>query len=82
MDPGAARSATAPAPAGALRVAGALQAGGRRTVLLTKELPAATFSLVGGTSLLIVVGVALDTMQSLESHLVMRNYEGFIKQAR
>jgi len=41
-----------------------------------------TFSLVGGTSLLIVVGVALDTMQSLESHLVMRNYEGFIKQSR
>lgn len=41
-----------------------------------------TFSLVGGTSLLIVVGVALDTMQSLESHLVMRNYEGFIKQMR
>jgi preprotein translocase subunit SecY len=41
-----------------------------------------TFSLVGGTSLLIVVGVALDTMQSLEAHLVMRNYEGFIKQAR
>jgi len=41
-----------------------------------------TFSLVGGTSLLIVVGVALDTMQSLESHLVMRNYEGFIKQVR
>jgi len=41
-----------------------------------------TFSLVGGTSLLIVVGVALYTMQSLESHLVMRNYEGFIKQSR
>jgi preprotein translocase subunit SecY len=41
-----------------------------------------TFSLVGGTSLLIVVGVALDTMQNLESHLVMRNYEGFIKQVR
>jgi preprotein translocase subunit SecY len=40
------------------------------------------FSLIGGTSLLIVVGVALDTMQSLESHLVMRNYEGFIKQMR
>jgi preprotein translocase subunit SecY len=38
-----------------------------------------TFSLVGGTSLLIVVGVALDTMQNLESHLVMRNYEGFIR---
>ncbi len=39
-----------------------------------------TFTLVGGTSLLIVVGVALDTMQNLESHLVMRNYEGFIRQ--
>jgi len=38
-----------------------------------------TFTLVGGTSLLIVVGVALDTMQSIEAHLVMRNYEGFIK---
>ncbi|MBM3458661.1 MAG: preprotein translocase subunit SecY [Armatimonadetes bacterium] len=40
-----------------------------------------TFSLVGGTSLLIVVGVALDTMLNLESHLVMRNYEGFIRQS-
>jgi preprotein translocase subunit SecY len=39
-----------------------------------------TFSLVGGTSLLIVVGVAQDTMQNLEAHLVMRNYEGFIRQ--
>jgi preprotein translocase subunit SecY len=38
-----------------------------------------TFSLVGGTSLLIVVGVALDFMQNLESHLVMRNYDGFIR---
>ncbi len=38
-----------------------------------------TFSLVGGTSILIAVGVALDTMTSLESHLVMRNYEGFIR---
>jgi len=27
-----------------------------------------------------VVGVALDTMQNLEAHLTMRNYEGFIKQ--
>lgn len=39
----------------------------------------ATFSLVGGTSLLIAVGVALDSMQNLEAHLVMRNYEGFIR---
>jgi preprotein translocase subunit SecY len=38
-----------------------------------------TFTLVGGTSLLIVVGVALETMQQIEAHLVMRHYEGFIK---
>lgn len=36
----------------------------------------------GGTSLLIVVGVAIDTMQQVESHLVMRNYEGFMKKGR
>lgn len=41
-----------------------------------------TFTLVGGTSLLIVVGVAQDTMQQLEAHLVMRHYEGFIRQTR
>lgn len=38
-----------------------------------------TFPLVGGTSLLIVVGVALDTMRAIESQLLMRHYEGFIK---
>jgi preprotein translocase subunit SecY len=38
-----------------------------------------SFTVVGGTSLLILVGVALDTMQQIESHLVMRQYEGFIK---
>jgi preprotein translocase subunit SecY len=37
------------------------------------------FSIIGGTSLLIVVGVALETMQQIEAHLVMRQYEGFIK---
>jgi preprotein translocase subunit SecY len=37
-----------------------------------------TFSLVGGTSLLIVVGVALDTMQQIEAQLLMRHYQGFI----
>ncbi|MCH8931502.1 MAG: preprotein translocase subunit SecY [Nitrospinae bacterium] len=36
----------------------------------------------GGTSLLIVVGVSLDTMQQIESHLVMRNYDGFLKKGR
>ncbi|GFN23027.1 MAG: preprotein translocase subunit SecY [Thermoanaerobacteraceae bacterium] len=33
----------------------------------------------GGTSLLIVVGVALETMKQLESHLLLRHYQGFIK---
>ena len=33
----------------------------------------------GGTALLIVVGVALDTMKQIESHLLLRNYEGFVK---
>jgi preprotein translocase subunit SecY len=37
------------------------------------------FSLLGGTSLLIVVGVAIETMQAIEAQLLMRNYEGFIK---
>ena len=33
----------------------------------------------GGTSLLIMVGVALETVQQIESHMLMRHYEGFIK---
>ncbi len=36
----------------------------------------------GGTGLLIVVGVALDTLQQIESHLVMRHYDGFLKSGR
>lgn len=36
----------------------------------------------GGTSILIVVGVALDTVGQLESHLIMRHYEGFSKTGR
>ncbi len=48
-------------------------------------LPWAMFSLLnvpfyfGGTSLLIVVGVALDTMRQMEAQLLMRHYEGFLK---
>jgi preprotein translocase subunit SecY len=38
-----------------------------------------SFTIVGGTSLLILVGVALDTLQQIEAHLVMRQYEGFIR---
>jgi len=36
----------------------------------------------GGTSVLIVVGVALDTLQQMESHLLMRHYEGFVKSGK
>lgn len=36
----------------------------------------------GGTSVLIVVGVALDTLQQVESHLQMRNYDGFMKKGK
>ncbi len=36
----------------------------------------------GGTSLLIVVGVAMDTVQQIESQLIMRHYEGFLKGTR
>lgn len=36
----------------------------------------------GGTALLIVVGVAIDTIAQIESHTVMRNYDGFLKSGR
>ena len=36
----------------------------------------------GGTSLLIIVGVALDTLQQVESHLLMRHYDGFMKSGK
>lgn len=36
----------------------------------------------GGTSMLIMVGVALDTLQQIESHLLMRHYDGFMKTGR
>lgn len=45
-------------------------------VLLATRIPNIYF---GGTSLLIVVGVALDTMKQVESHLLMRSYQGFIR---
>ncbi|MQL50934.1 preprotein translocase subunit SecY [Desulfofundulus thermobenzoicus] len=45
-------------------------------VLLATRIPNIYF---GGTALLIVVGVALDTMKQVESHLLMRSYQGFIK---
>ncbi len=39
-------------------------------------------SFFGGTSLLIIVGVALDTLQQIESHLMMRHYDGFMKSGK
>ncbi len=39
-------------------------------------------SFFGGTSLLIVVGVALDTLHQIESHLTMRHYDGFLKSGK
>jgi preprotein translocase subunit SecY len=36
----------------------------------------------GGTSILITVGVLLDTMRQMESHLMMRHYDGFLKKGR
>lgn len=43
------------------------------------EINIATASFLGGTGILIVVGVALDVVRKIESHLVMRHYEGFLK---
>jgi len=50
--------------------------------IITRFVPNMSFnfaSFYGGTSLLIIVGVALDTLQQLESHLMMRHYDGFMK---
>jgi preprotein translocase subunit SecY len=39
----------------------------------------ATGGALGGTSVLIAVGVALDTMRQMESQMMMRHYEGFLR---
>ena len=36
----------------------------------------------GGTSLLIIVGVSMDTVQQVESQLIMRHYDGFMRKTR
>lgn len=43
------------------------------------QVPPLFASFFGGTSLLIIVGVALDTLQQIEAHLLMRHYDGFMK---
>lgn len=53
-------------------------------IILTGEMdiPYAVSQFFGGTSMLITVGVMLDTMRQIESHLMMRHYDGFLKKGR
>jgi preprotein translocase subunit SecY len=46
------------------------------------DVPMAVAQFFGGTSMLIAVGVMLDTMRQMESHLMMRHYDGFLKKGR
>jgi preprotein translocase subunit SecY len=46
------------------------------------QIPQQVAQFFGGTSLLIMVGVMLDTMRQMESHLLMRHYDGFLKKGR
>ena len=46
------------------------------------NVPSLMAGFLGGTSLLIIVGVSLDTLRQIESHLVMRNYDGFLQRGR
>ena len=43
------------------------------------QVPWVIASFFGGTSLLIIVGVALDTLRIMESHLLVRKYDGFLR---
>ena len=53
-------------------------------IILSKEMsiPPNVSNFFGGTSILITVGVLLDTMRQVESHLLMRHYDGFLKKGR
>ncbi len=53
-------------------------------IILTREMniPYDVTQFFGGTSMLITVGVMLDTMRQIESHLMMRHYDGFLKKGR
>ncbi len=46
------------------------------------KIPYLVASFFGGTGLLITIGVVLDTVKQMESHLLMRNYEGFLKSTK
>ena len=47
-----------------------------------EEVPAEMAYMFGGTSLLIIVGVALDTLKQIESQLLMRHYDGLVRKGR
>jgi len=51
-------------------------------IMAWMKVPMRVAGFFGGTSLLIVVGVTIDTMKQIESHLLMRHYEGFFKSGR
>ena len=51
-------------------------------IMASFNVPYLVASFFGGTGVLITVGVMLDTMKQIESHLVMRHYEGFMKSGR
>jgi preprotein translocase subunit SecY len=53
-------------------------------IMMYKEMsiPYDVSQFFGGTSMLITVGVLLDTMRQVESHLMMRHYDGFLKRGR
>ncbi|MBN1493115.1 MAG: preprotein translocase subunit SecY [Candidatus Omnitrophica bacterium] len=51
-------------------------------VTISLKIPFLVASFMGGTGLLIVVGVILDTMKAIESQLLMRHYDGFIKKGK
>ncbi|MFL6542425.1 MAG: preprotein translocase subunit SecY, partial [Chthoniobacterales bacterium] len=46
------------------------------------NVPPLTAQFFGGTSLLIIVGVMLDTMRQVETHLIQRHYDGFLRKGR
>lgn len=48
----------------------------------TLNVPQITAQFFGGTSLLIIVGVILDTMRQVETHLIQRHYDGFLRKGR
>jgi preprotein translocase subunit SecY len=50
--------------------------------LWPEQVPTTMAYLFGGTSLLIIVGVALDTLKQIESQMMMRHYDGFMKKGR